>query len=915
MLRTNEEIVKSRKIYGENVIQPPKEESLLKQYLEKFKDKIIQMLLIAALVCILLGHITESVVIIIAVALATLISFINEVKSQRNFKVLNQIDDDNVYKAFRFDNDIVLLKKKELLVGDEVELEQGQEIPADCIIIDDGNLIVDESAFTGESKGIEKDFSSNTRPSCVYPNNFLLRGSKILSGTCRAKVTHVGSNTVYGKISIESSISNDIETPLNQQLNKLADWIGVVGTIVAFTIFFYLSIRHYITSETSGILSLFTIASIGIVSIPILLPSLFKLFNLKIGFTEIISSKWSWLSSILIGVLVLLLGLYFNNNESLNSIAEISSIIKYFMVAVTIIVVAVPEGLPMAVQLSFAYSVKKMLKDNNLVRKMHACETTGACTAILTDKTGTLTENKMTVTVAAGNTIVMEKFNKGIDELIKDQLIYNSTCDIDTTGKKFGSSTEIAMLEYILNRYSIFNRRGKDFEILDRQPFSSASKMMSTICVVDGVVHKFAKGAPERIFNTISELVNVEEEGYEIDNMLSEITELSNSGKRILAFYDSWGENNLVYGFVAISDPLRDGVKESIDICKNAGIKPVMVTGDNYSTAKSIAIQCGIYDHNLGEDQVALASSIINKDTTLEELCEKVKDITVVARAVPSDKKALVEAFQRNGHIVALTGDGTNDAPALAQSNIGLSMGSGTDLAKEASDIVLLNNSFNSFVKSVKWGRSIYLNIRQFLTFQLTINIATLMLAMIGPFIGIEMPFTIIQMLWINLIMDTLAALALASQSPRDWVLKEKPRDNNKFILDRDMLIHMFTFSIMQVWFLLSMLLYSENPTNEDLTVFYNFFVFTNVFGLFMVRDIKGFDIFKDLLSSKKFIYIFMAIIAVQILITEIGGEVFRLTPLNPYDYIIVIVSALGFACCSKLVTLLLRKLVYAFKN
>ncbi len=780
------EVEDSRAKHGINVLTPPKRDAWYVMLLDGFKDPLIVILLIAAAVSIALGFVkgefTEPIGIIVAIALAVGIGFWNTWSAAKKFDLLLTSSDDTLVKVRR-DNGVIQVARKDLVVGDIVILEAGEEVPADIIVKEYSNLKVSEASLTGETNPVTKtNFESET---ATYPTNRIYKSTIVSEGTCVGEVFAVGDETEVGKTAREASSITDVETPLNKQLNGLA---GLINKIA------------------------FTAAGILIVSLAV---------------------RYIFIEQGYVGK---------------DTIDIVNDCLQFLMIAVALIVVAVPEGLPMAVTLALAYSMKRMAKANNLIRKMHACETLGATTLILTDKTGTLTENKMKV--------VFQDFTDR--NAVINNIIINSTAELSPNGEVVGNPTEGACLQYVNKTANYKDIRGKA-NIVDRIEFNSKNKYMVT---TDGVI-TYIKGAPEIIKGLCRK-----------EGATPNFTEQQSKGRRCIAFAHKIGKNvnslgDFIWdGYVAIEDPVRSNVPDAIQAARNAGIKVKIVTGDNPETAASIAAQANISqtpNTMLGKEVEA------QTDTNLRK-------VDVFARTKPEDKQTLVKRFQNMGEVVAVTGDGTNDSAALNQAEVGVAMNNGTDIAKNAADVILLDNSFPSVILGVKWGRSLYKNIQHFILFQLTVNVVAIGIACVGPFIGVDLPFTVIQMLWVNLIMDTFAALALATEPANEAVMSEQPRDPKAFIITKRMWYEIFGVGILYFGILLYLLI----SNTYSLTEFFTIFVMLQFWNLFNARVFgQNRSIFNGLLSNPAFIGICLVIFIGQILIVQFGGDVFRTEPLS----------------------------------
>lgn len=780
------EVEDSRAKHGINVLTPPKRDAWYVMLLDGFKDPLIVILLIAAAVSIALGFVkgefTEPIGIIVAIALAVGIGFWNTWSAAKKFDLLLTSSDDTLVKVRR-DNGVIQVARKDLVVGDIVILEAGEEVPADIIVKEYSNLKVSEASLTGETNPVTKtNFESET---ATYPTNRIYKSTIVAEGTCVGEVFAVGDETEVGKTAREASSITDVETPLNKQLNGLASLINKIA---------------------------FTAAGILIISLAV---------------------RYVFIEQGYVGK---------------DTIDIVNDCLQFLMIAVALIVVAVPEGLPMAVTLALAYSMKRMAKANNLIRKMHACETLGATTLILTDKTGTLTENKMKV--------VFQDFTDR--NAVINNIVLNSTAELSPNGEVVGNPTEGACLQYVNKTANYKDIRGKA-NIVDRIEFNSKNKYMVTS---DGAV-TYIKGAPEIIKGLCKK-----------EDTIPNFTEQQSKGRRCIAFAHKIGSDinslgDFIWdGYVAIEDPVRDNVPDAIQAARNAGIKVKIVTGDNPETAASIAAQA-----NISQVPNTMLGNEVRTQTDTN-----LRKVDVFARTKPEDKQTLVKKFQRMGEVVAVTGDGTNDSAALNQAEVGVAMNNGTDIAKNAADVILLDNSFPSVILGVKWGRSLYKNIQHFILFQLTVNVVAIGIACVGPFIGVDLPFTVIQMLWVNLIMDTFAALALATEPANDAVMSEQPRDPKAFIITKRMWYEIFGVGILYFGVLLYLLI---NNTCS-LTEFFTIFVMLQFWNLFNAR-VFGQDrsIFNGLLSNPAFIGICLVIFIGQILIVQFGGDVFRTEPLS----------------------------------
>ncbi|MGK7883455.1 MAG: calcium-translocating P-type ATPase, PMCA-type [Crocosphaera sp.] len=942
---TSEQVQLSRHHHGSNVLTPPQTKSWWLLYLDKFSDPVIQVLIIAAIIALVIGIIeaeyAEALGILMAIFLATTLAFVNEYRAGKAFDLLNNIYDQTSVKVIR-GHKFTQISRQDLVVGDLVYIEQGDEVPADGELLETVSLLVDQAKITGESKAVKKLPKSEVKlPNYfhqTYPLFQVYRSTIVAQGHGVFRVTAVGDRSEIGQLAqAVISIENSHLTPLNIQLERLSKLIGIIGLLMAFLTFFGLLFQGIFTKRVDlNIVQAYFFGLIIISSLIALIPVWFPILedglnaiNLFIAFPEDFGHKIisSWRISLGSGLLIFFAGIaypYFqgwldNINDILLSPSVGIIILNYFMVAVTIIVVAVPEGLAMSVTLSLAYSMGKMATMNNLVRRMHACETIGAATVICSDKTGTLTQNKMQVEVA---TFPCLNCSDSAQREVYQNLIYegiatNSTADLERSSQDscspLGNVTEGALLLWLNAQNVDYLTYRHHFKMVAQLPFSPEQKYMitaGTSSVIDGNV-VYIKGAPEIILSCCSQ--QLKSEGIEnLDDKnqwLGSLHEYQEKGMRVLGIaYNKLEnqvkeehikqlENQLIWlGFFAITDPLRLDVKEAVKSCFDSGIDIKIVTGDSQKTAEEIAKKFNLY-------------SLKNKKNTADyhltgkqfnqlsdgEAKEVIKSLKVLSRATPLDKLRLVKLLQENGEVVAVTGDGTNDAAALKQAQVGLSMGSGTAIAKEASDIILLDDSFNSIVTAVMWGRSLYENIQRFLIFQLTINIVALGIAFFGLFIGISLPLTVTQMLWINLIMDTFAALALATEPPHETVMKKPPRHPQDFIISPEMLKIIAGKGLIFLLFLMVFLAYLERDgsvNNYELSIFFAVFVFIQFWNLFNTRCFGLQQWFwQGLGQNKAFLAIVTVIFLGQICIVEWGGKIFRTVPLSGRDWLGIILG------------------------
>ena len=824
---TDEQVALSRNEHGANILTPPKRASLWALYIDKYRDPIIQILIVAAAVSLIFsfinGEFLETLGIFLAIILATTIGFYFERDAARKFDVLTTLGEEQLVKVRR-NGHTTTVARKDVVVGDLIVIEVGDEIPADAMLLQSADLQIDESTLTGEPI-INKHASPNVHEEeATYPTNMVLRSTMVMNGSGLARVVAVGDGTEIGKVARKATELTAVKTPLNQQLDRLAKLISKVGFSVAITAFTVFLVHDILTNEL-------------------------------------------WQSNNYIGM------------------AEV--VLHYFMMAVTLLVMAVPEGLPMAVTLSLALNMRRMLKSNNLVRKLHACETMGAVTVICTDKTGTLTENKMQVAEMRVLTP---------DTSLTNAIALNSTANLETkngatTG--IGNPTEVALLLWLQENNHNYRELRKAECMENQLPFSTERKYMATIARVNGQRLLFIKGAAE----TVMALCNLSNEEQKANAQL--LRGYQNKAMRTLAFAykplnnnegKSFSEPNLMQGFTlqalaAISDPIRKDVPAAVKECLNAGIEVKIVTGDTAATAIEIARQIGIW-----QKETPLEAQITGPDfaeLSDDTAYERVKVLRVMSRARPTDKQRLVNLLQQRGEVVAVTGDGTNDAPALNHAHVGLSLGSGTNVAKEASDMTLLDDSFGSIERAVMWGRSLYNNIRRFLFFQLVVNLTALLLVLGGAIIGTQMPLTVTQILWVNLIMDTFAAMALASLPPTREVMSERPRKQSEPIISPSMAKGIIFCGLVFFAMLFAMLIYFSNERGGDvdthqLTIFFTTFVMLQFWNLFNAKTLNSHhSTFRRLYADRGLLLVLLLIVAGQWLIVTFGGRMFRTVPLS----------------------------------
>ncbi|WP_304488275.1 calcium-translocating P-type ATPase, PMCA-type [Duncaniella muris] len=855
---TDAEVSASRLNNGINILTPPAKKPLWKRFLEKFRDPLIIILMIAGVLSICIscyefwglgegsGVFFEPCGIFIAILLATGLAFFFEQKADKEFALLNQINDDEPVQVIR-NGCVTQVTRQDVVVGDIVILNTGEEVPADGELLEAVSLNIDESTLTGEPICHKTTDPARFDKDATFPGNHAMRGTKIMEGHGVMRVFAVGDKTENGKVFEAAQIDDSVKTPLNEQLDRLGKLISRVS--------------------------------------------------------------YAFASAIIAGRIAM----YFINVSDFDWVAFLAFFLQTLMVAVTLIVVAVPEGLPMAVTLSLAYSMRRMLKTNNLVRKMHACETMGATTVICTDKTGTLTRNQMQVYKA-------DFFGEPSDEILYEGIAVNSTAQLDMSGdhiQVLGNPTEGALLLWLRKRgVSYLDLKDKAVTV-EELPFTTERKYMSTtVRSSTGKTILYVKGAPEIIFGMCKDTA-----GVTADEINARLLEYQNQAMRTLGFaYQEINDGDKTIadgkvvatgltflGIVAISDPVRTDVPDAVKEVIEAGIKVKIVTGDTPGTAKEIGRQIGLWNDSTDSDRNIITGPEFAElsDTQLKE---RVRDLKIIARARPMDKKRLVEALQANNEVVAVTGDGTNDAPALKTAHVGLSMGDGTSVAKEASDITIIDNSFSSIGRAVMWGRSLYQNIQRFILFQMTVNVVACFIVLFGSFMGMQSPLTVTQMLWVNLIMDTFAAMALASLPPSASVMKDKPRPREAFIINNAM--KRFIICIGGIFFLvlLAILYYFEHTditclteigsvtmggntglSGYELSLFFTIFVFLQFWNMFNARAFETGRSAFHFKGCEGFSLIALLILFGQILIVSIGGEFFNVEPLRLIDWLIII--------------------------
>ena len=848
---TEEQVLLNRQQYGVNLLTPPEKEPLWKKFLGKFSDPLIVILLVAGILSIGISFYEyyglrqdasvffEPVGIFIAILLATGLAFIFEVKADREFAILNQVNDDEPVQVIR-DGHSQMVPKRDIVVDDIVILTTGSEIPADGELLEATQLQIDESTLTGEPICRKSTREEEQDKDATFPTNHAMRGTKVMEGNGVMRVFAVGDHTENGKVFVAAQIDDSVKTPLNEQLERLGGLISKASYAIA--------------------------------------------------------------ALIVVGRIIVYLS---QNADTLTPISQhltpfLAYLLQSIMIAVTLIVVAVPEGLPMAVTLSLAYSMRRMLKTNNLVRRMHACETMGAATVICTDKTGTLTQNQMRVAE-------IQYFNESQQQpelpILAEAIALNSTAAIDPQGSVVGNPTEGALLLWLRDQGIDYQDLRNQVNIIDQQPFSTETKYMTTLVesqATPGEHILYIKGAPEIVarFCTMTEA-----EKHRFNELLASYQQktmrtlafakiplqLTQGGGSITATGELQEGRASLMALCAISDPVRSDVPAAVRECLNAGIHVKIVTGDTPGTAREIGRQIGLWTDSDTDDAIITGTEFAALSD--EALLERVQSLKIIARARPMDKKRLVEALQQKGEVVAVTGDGTNDAPALKAAHVGLSMGDGTAVAKEASDITIIDNSFASIGRAVMWGRSLYQNIQRFILFQMTVNVCACLVVLAGAFLGTQSPLTVTQMLWVNLIMDTFAAMALASLPPTERVMQDKPRSRQAFIISNPMWWSILITGGIFTALLLVVLWHLEKGGMPlyDLSLFFTTFVMLQFWNMFNARAFQTGQSALRLKGCKGFNFIAGCILIGQILIVTFGGQMFNVTPLSLRHWVMII--------------------------
>ena len=867
----DQEVLASRQKYGENLLTPPAKEPMWKRFITKFEDPLIIILLVAGILSIAISFYEyyglhegtevffEPVGIFIAILLATGMAFFFEEKANKAFSVLNQVNDEEPVEVIRNGN-TTQITKREVVVGDVVRLNTGSEVPADGSLLQAISLNIDESSLTGEPICHKSTHEADFDKDATFPTNYVLRGTKVMEGHGLFRVEKIGDNTENGKVFVASQIDNSVKTPLTEQLERLGKLI-------------------------------------------------------------------TWASYTIAALILIARIIMFFSNFSFEWVRFLQYLLDSIMICVTLIVVAVPEGLPMAITLSLAYSMRRMLKTNNLVRKMHACETMGATTVICTDKTGTLTQNQMRVSEMA-----IDRETEEHKALAREAIAVNSTASLDFSDDHhptaLGNPTEGALLLWLNDQGYDYRQLRTEAEVIDELPFSTERKCMGTLvrsAQLPGKTILYIKGATDIIRNYCSSIMG----NRSWDEISNQLLTWQNQAMRTLGFacmliddnnlhegvipnlldtIKQTGKGLIFQGIVAISDPVRKEVPAAVRECLDAGIDVKIVTGDTPGTAKEIGRQVGLWTEKDCDNCVITGPEF--EALSDEELSKRVNSLKIIARARPMEKKRLVEALQAQHQVVAVTGDGTNDAPALKAAHVGLSMGDGTNVAKEASDITIIDNSFRSIGRAVMWGRSLYQNIQRFILFQMTVNVAACLIVLAGALMGTQSPLTVTQMLWVNLIMDTFAAMALASLPPSKDVMRDKPRDRKSFIINPAMtrliigvgclffvilltLLYMLEHAPIQSMtdFLTWKNMGNQGLTDHELSIFFTLFVMIQFWNMFNARAFATGRSAFHLKGCKGFGVITLLIFVGQIIIVQCGGRMFNVSPLSLSDWLIIVTS------------------------
>ena len=873
------------------------------------------------------GPYLELIGIAAAVLLATTVAHILEAQNEKTFKSLNEVNDDTLVKVIR-NNNVCQVPRKDIVVGDIVLLDAGEEVPADAELLECMNLTMNESSLTGEPQCTKTTNPEEFDKDATYPSNHIMKGCNVMEGDCVAKVFAVGDATACGKVFEAAQVQDGDATPLSEKLDELAGLITKTSYGLAILIVLGRLVRHalILPAPNYGALAGYLIGSLALATLVF-----FGLNKKKNDDNEESIELWQVLAFMVLPIIGIILYFALGTTEATNWPVLIQYALDSVMIAVTLIVVAVPEGLPMAVTLSLAFSMKRLMKQNTLPRTMHACETMGAVSVICSDKTGTLTQNQMKVVDTTFPALENQKFGEDkYSSLLKECIAINTTANLDFADPKkikaIGNPTEGALLLWLHNQGINYLDIRESIDIIDRLQFTTELKYMATI-VKSNVTGKrvvFVKGAPDILMS----LCKITED--EIKNYKAKLVEYQNHANRTLAFaYKELNDTDDIFtdgklnindltmmGIVGIEDPVRTDVPAAIEDCLNAGIQVKIVTGDAPGTAKEIGRQLGLWKSEDTDENILIGTELASMSD--EELKNRLPKVKIISRARPNDKERAVRILKELDYIVAVTGDGTNDAPALNAANVGLSMGDGTAVAKEASDMTIIDNSFSTIANAVMWGRSLYKNIKRFILFQMTVNVAACLIVLIGAFIGEESPLTVTQMLWVNLIMDTFAALALASLPPTKTVMNEKPRSVYEHIL-KGMGSGILGVGIIFTIILLGICIFFQHSDINCLTdilngnatwgannglsayelgLFFTIFVMLQFWNLFNAKAFMTNDsAFKGISwkNTKWFIIIAVVIFVGQILMTEIPGlqEMFNVAEggIKAIDWVIIVIA------------------------